>query len=82
MDVIKFRECNVTYAENQVEYLPLPAHRSDDGRVTSCWRLSFLERIKTALTGRIFLQVLTFNNSLQPLKMLVRKPTINKHSGG
>ena len=74
MKIIKFKECNVTYAENQPEYLPLPAHKSDDGRVTSCWGLSFFERLRVALTGRIYLQILTFNKPLQPLKMLTNRP--------
>ena len=78
MRVIKFKECNTTFAENQPEYYPLPAHKADDGRVTSCWSLSFRERIKVALTGRIYLQVLTFNRKIQPLKMLVNKPNVTK----
>lgn len=74
MKIIRFKECNVTYAENQPEYLPLPAHKSDDGRVTSCWGLSFFERLRVALIGRIYLQVLTFNKPLQPLKMVTNRP--------
>ncbi len=74
MKIIKFKECNVTYAENQPEYLPLPAHKTSDGKVTSCWGLSFFERLKVAVTGRIYLSVLTFNQPLQPLKMLIKKP--------
>ena len=78
MKIIKFKGCNVTYAKNQPEYLPLPAHKTEDGRVTSCWGLSVLERLRVALTGRIYLQVLTFNNPLQPLKMLVKNAILNK----
>ena len=78
MDVIKFKECNTVYAENQPEYLPLPAHKTEAGRVTSCWGLSFFERLRIALTGKIYLQVLTFNKSLQPLKMAVKNPLIRK----
>ena len=74
MKIIKFKECNITYAENQPEYLSLPAHKSDDGEVTSCWGLSFFERLRVAVTGRIYLSVLTFNQPLQPLKMLIKKP--------
>ncbi len=74
MKVVKLKECNVTYAENQPEYLPLSAHKAIDGQVTSCWGLSFLERLKVALTGRIYIQVLTFNQPLQPLKMVVSNP--------
>lgn len=74
MQIIKFKGCNVTYAKNQPEYLPLPSHKAPDGTVTSCWGLSFFERLQVALTGRIYLQVLTFNQPLQPLKMSTTKP--------
>jgi len=78
MDIVKFKECNIVYAEDQPEYLPLPAHKTDDGVVTSCWGLSFWERLKVAVTGRIFLQVLTFNQPLQPLMMSVNKEDVIK----
>jgi len=74
MKIIKFKKCNATYAKDQPEYLPLPAHRADDGRVTSCWGLSFWERIQVLVSGRMFLQVLTFNKPLQPLKMSTANP--------
>jgi hypothetical protein len=74
MDVVKFKECNVIIAENQSEYFPLPAHKTSNGIVTSCWKLSFLERFRVALAGKLFLQVMTFNRPLQPLKMSVNKP--------
>ena len=74
MKIIRFKECNITYAKNQPEYLPLPAHKTKDGTVISCWGLSFFERLKVALTGKIYLKVLTFNRPLQPLKLLVNHP--------
>lgn len=74
MEVIEFEGCNVTYAENQPEYLPLPAHKTGAGKVTSCWRLSFFERLQVAFTGRIWLNILTFNKPLQPLKMSIKRP--------
>ncbi len=74
MDIVQFKECNIVYAENQEEYLSLPAHRTDDGIVTSCWKLSCWERIKVLFLGKLFLQVLTFNNPLQPLLLIIDKP--------
>lgn len=75
MEAVKFKEYNIVFAESQPEYLPLPAHITDDGVVvTSCWSLSFLERIKVIFTGRLFLQIVTFNKPLQPLRMSVNKP--------
>lgn len=66
-------EANTVFAENQDEYLPLPAYFDGDV-VTSCWRLSFVERIKVLFRGRVFLQVLTFGTPLQPIKMSVDNP--------
>jgi len=74
MKIIKFKQCNAVYAKNQPEYLPLPSHKSINGRVTSCWGLNIKERLIVLFTGKIFLQVLTFNNPLQPLKISVDNP--------
>jgi len=45
MKPIKFKEMNCTYAENQSEYLPLPAYKDFNGEVISCWSLSLYEDI-------------------------------------
>jgi len=76
MKPIKFKGCNATYAQDQPKYLPLPAHKTQDGAVTSCWGLSLFECLQVALTGRIYLQVLTFNRPLQPLKISTKLPTL------
>ena len=78
MKIIKFKECNITYAEDQPEYLKLPAHKTNGGRATSCWKLSFFERVRVILTGKIYLRVMTFNQPLQPLKMSVINPVSHK----
>lgn len=62
----RFGAVNVTYAEDQPEYLPLPVHRSEDGQVTSCWRLTWRERLRVLLRGRLFLTIHTFGDPLQP----------------
>ena len=67
MKPIKFDQQNCTFAENQPEYLPLPAHKKPDGTVISCWELSPEERKRVAETGVIYLAVLTFGRPLQPL---------------
>jgi hypothetical protein len=64
----------VTYAENQPEYLPLPAHKCPDGCVTTRWKLSWKERLRVLLSGNIWLQVLTFNAPLQPVKLSCEVP--------
>jgi hypothetical protein len=66
MKPIYFKEHNVVFAKDQKEYLPLPAHKDDDGVVTSCWRFSFLERLKVLFVGRVYLSQMTFNQPLQP----------------
>lgn len=76
MKAIDFDECNNIYAENQPEYLPLECHRDSAGKVTSCWGLSFKERIKALLSGKIWLQILTFNKPLQPVNMTTDKPEL------
>jgi hypothetical protein len=74
MKIIKFKGHNCIYAEDQKEYLPLPALRTEDGQVISCWKLSFLERFKVLFTGIIWVSLLTFNRSLQPLIVEAKRP--------
>lgn len=66
MKPIRFKEQNCVYAENQPEYLPLPVHKTQNGTVCSCWKLSFRERLKVLFTGKVWMLVLTFNQPLQP----------------
>lgn len=67
MTPIKFPQHNRVWAEDQPEYLPLPAHTGPQV-TTTCWRLSWLERVRVALTGRLWLQQLNFGQPLQPQK--------------
>jgi len=76
MDPIKFEQCNCVYAEKQAAYLPLPAHKNKDGIVTSCWQLSLKEKLQLLLSGKIFIQTLTFNTPLQPIKVSTSKPEL------
>lgn len=75
MKIITFPEKNVTFAENQPEYLPLPAYRHDSKNVeiVSCWKLTVWERIKLLFTGRVWVQLLTFGNPLQPQYVTINK---------
>lgn len=74
MRPINFNEVNVVIAKDQPQYLPLPAKKDVDGVVTSCWGMTFLERIKILFSGRIWVQNMTFNQPLQPQKISVEKP--------
>lgn len=69
MRAIDFKGTNCVYAENQSQYIDLPVHKTPDGVATSCWKLSFVERIKVLFKGKIYLSVMTFDKPLQPLKM-------------
>jgi hypothetical protein len=74
MKPIEFKQSNLTFAKNQPEYLPLPAHRDNAGTVTTCWGLTFRERMRVLLTGKFFLQQMTFNQPLQPIRPTADNP--------
>jgi len=59
----------VTYAKDQPEYIALPAHRSEDGIVTTRWKMTWKERLQVIWHGSIWLSVMTFNKPLQPVKL-------------
>ena len=69
MRPVGFKESNVTFAKDQPQYNPLPAHRTEDGRVTSCWTMTFLQRVVFLFRGKFYLTMSTFNQPLQPISM-------------
>jgi len=73
MKPIKTKDTNMTIAKNQPEYLPLPAHVSSDGVVTTCWEFSFKDKLKALFLGRIYLQILSFGKRIQPVKLTMEK---------
>jgi len=71
MKIKEFKQQTDVIAKNQPQYEPLPCHidREDDWRpVTSCWSLSFKERIKLLFVGRVYFQLCTFGGKVQPQK--------------
>ena len=74
MKPIPFPEQSCIYAEHQQEYLPLPAHRTADGIATACWSMSWYERLRVLLFGRIWMSIITFNHPIQPQLLSVGKP--------
>ena len=74
MNPFDFKEKNCVFAKDQPEYLPLPAHKTFDGVVISCWKMSFKERLKVLFTGKIWLSILSFNHPLQPQSLQVNSP--------
>lgn len=67
------------YATNQDEYITLPCFRQSNGSVMTRWKLTLVERIEIFLTGNLWLQVLTFNKPLQPIKLSTTIPVIEIH---
>ena len=84
MKLIEFPEQTVVIAKDQPEYLPLPAHQFGDreGRIACCWKLTFMERLNVLIHGKIWHQVLTFNDPLQPQMLTTDKPEMNKSIKG
>lgn len=68
MEPVRFKQANVTYAESQPEYIPLPAHRNKAGVVTSCWKFTWRERIRILFGARLYWSQMTFNQPLQPVQ--------------
>jgi len=80
MQPIEFKQSNVTYAKDQPEYLPLPAYIDRDdpqGRVISCWKLTWRERFKIFFSGRMFLSQMTFKQALQPQLPEIDSPFVD-----
>lgn len=74
MTPTNFTGQNIIFAEDQPEYQALPAFHDDNGTVLTCWKISRYERLKILLTGRIYIQVLTFNHPLQPILPSIENP--------
>lgn len=75
--LVEFPEQTTVIAKDQPEYNPLPAHRFKDdthGRIACCWQLSWRDRLKVLRTGKVWHQILTFNQPLQPQLLTVDKP--------
>lgn len=76
MKPIKFKECNTTYAKNQPQYNPLSAYRdtySSEGYVVSCWKMSFIERLRILFTGKLWVNMMMFSQPLTPSRLSTKK---------
>jgi hypothetical protein len=67
----------VVFAENQPEYIPLPANVLDDGEIETKWRLSWRERWQVFTGGHVYLRVLTFGRALQPVRLTATRDPDN-----
>ncbi len=81
MKAVKFKHQNITFAENQPEYLPLPALKLDtlQGEVITCWQLSFKERIKVLFLGKVWMCLVSFNRPLTPSMLAVNRKELYTH---
>jgi len=73
---ITFPECNIEFAKDQPEYLPLPAYKCPNdvrGQVVFCWNFSIWERLVLLVRGKLWHSVFTFNKPLQPMKLQIEK---------
>lgn len=77
MKPITFKGQNVVFAKDQPEYLPLPAFRSGNV-VTSCWGLSWRERLHALFSGKVSISLMTFGQPLQPILPHVGAPTLRE----
>ena len=79
---IEFPEHTCVYAKDQGDdYLPLPVYRREDdpfGLLTSCWKMTWKERIRVLFTGVVWCRTMTFRHPLQPVLLQVLKPDMPK----
>lgn len=82
MKAKEFKEANAVYGENQPEYLPLPAHKTEEGQAIFCFELDEEERKRIAETGELWVSLLTFNQPLQPILLTTKKADLFITNGG
>ena len=72
MTPVAFKGANIIMGAQQAQdYEPLPAHKSPEGVITTCWLPSDAERKALAEGAPIFLMIHTFNHPLQPVLLQV-----------
>lgn len=75
MKPIQFPEVTVVFAKDQPEYQPLPAfvNPSGMGEVVSCWQLSWRERLRILITGKLWSSLCMFGRPLTPSFFTTKK---------
>jgi hypothetical protein len=73
MKPVAFAGHNLVFAKDQPQYLPLPAHRAEDGRVVTCWSFAWKERFQVLFGAKLWLGMLTFNQPLQPVLPQIKR---------
>ena len=82
MKPIEFPGCNIVYGANQEGVNPLPCHKAKDneGTATFCFELTEEEKAEILRTGKLWLQVWTFDRPLEPLLPLAFEPEIPRET--
>lgn len=78
MEPIKFKQSNITLRAPKGQEKScgsLPVYRDDD-QIISCWQLSFKERLRALLIGRIWLGIQGSNTA--PVWLCCRKTVFLK----
>lgn len=80
MKAIPFNEMNTEVAQDQSQYITLPALVDDgaEGCVISCWRLNWWERIRMIFTGRIWVGLHMYGEDVTPIWMTTYKDELIK----
>lgn len=76
MHPVTFYGANRVLGADQPEYQPLPVHIEDSPYkcATACWQLTWRERLRLLITGKIWQQTYTFGRSYLPQLLSVERP--------
>ena len=84
MKPIKFAEQNLTVAKppgmTEEQCCDLPACRPGNGQTISCWGMTWRERAKVLLTGRVW-HGQCAERSIPPVWLSVDKPFVKNRKG-
>ena len=76
MKAVKFKEQNIEMGKDQPQHETLPACRTDDGIIISCWKFTWKEKIKILFGKPIWLWQYTFNHGMNPISLDMDYPEI------
>lgn len=78
MKPVEFKHQNMVFAKDQPEYQPLPALKLDSpqGEVIACWKMDWKERLKVLITGKVWVNLLSFNKPLTPSYVTVHRKEV------
>jgi len=63
------RLTETVFVAEQLPYVPLLGWRGRDGLVVTRWRLTWKERFQIFFGGSLWLEILTFYQIIQPVKL-------------